>query len=307
MLLDLHLTADTQWLLALLCLVAIAVALWFVFSRLARYRLIADTPTARIRSAPQGYVELIGHVIAGEDGNLRAPLSGRPCAWYAYRVEELDDDGRTRWRLLRSGRSNEWFQINDGTGTCLVDPDGAEISTLHKHSWRAHTAFPAGLEQHPQGAAALLSLQRGEERYRFTEWLILEHEAIYALGHFHTLGGGRDQLDLNQAVRERLSHWKQDPEALLARFDHDGDGRIDLDEWQTARETALQEAQAEQQALHALPSMHVLRDPQQPRKPYLLSTHDETRLMLRFRLLSAGCFLAALIFFWLFIEVMLAK
>ncbi len=290
----------------LLCLAGALAALWFVFSRMTRYRLIADTPTARVRSAPQGYVELIGHVIAGEDGMLNAPLSGRPCVWYDFKVEELDDDdGRRRWRSVRSGRSNHWFQINDGTGTCLIDPEGAEVSPRHKHSWRGHSAFPAG--QDPHAAAAFLTLRSGNGQYRFTERLIFEHEQLYALGHFHTLGGGRDQLNMKTTVRDLLRGWKRNPEQLLERFDSNGDGRISPDEWQAARQAAEQQAQTRQRELHQLPSMNVLTDPQTSGMPYLLSTHDEAQLIRRYRWISAGCFTGALFFFWLFLEILLAN
>ncbi|MBR9828099.1 MAG: hypothetical protein GYB41_05600 [Oceanospirillales bacterium] len=294
-------------LFSLICLAAMMAALWFVFSRMARYRLIADTPTARIRSAPQGYVELIGHVIAGEDGLLSAPLSGRPCVWYDYKVEELDDGERKRWRPVRSGRSSHWFQINDGTGTCLIDPEAAEVSTEHKQTWRGHSAMPDLRSLNAQGMAALFSMQTGNGSYRFTERLIFEHEKLYGLGQFQTVGGGRDQLDMNGTVRDLLRSWKQNPEQLLARFDHDGNGKISADEWQAARQAAEQEALSQQQALHQLPSMNVLADPQTTRMPYLLSTHDETRLIARYRWISAGGFSLTLLFFWLFLEVLLAN
>ncbi len=309
MLLDLApLDSGEKLFFLLICSVGILASLWFVFSRMTRYRLIADTPTAKVRSAPQGYVELIGHVIAGEDGLLNAPLSGRPCVWFDYKVEEQDgDDDRKRWRHVRSGRSSQWFQINDGTGTCLIDPEGAEISSQHKHSWRGHSAVPAGLELSPHAAAAFFSTHIGAGQYRFTERLIFEHEQLYALGHFHTVGGGRDQLNMNATVRDRLRSWKRNPEQLLARFDANGDGRISPDEWQAARQAAEQEARQEQQALHALPSMNVLIDPQTSRLPYLLSTHDETQLIRRYRWLAAGCLIGAAVFFWLFLEILLAN
>jgi hypothetical protein len=130
----------TERLVALFALaLAALVALWFMFRRLGHYRLIADTPTARIRSAPQGYVELIGHVIAGENGMLNAPLSGRPCVWYEYTVEQHSSGERRQWKTVRSGRSESWFQINDGTGTCLIDPAGTATVNYQQ---RASMAFP---------------------------------------------------------------------------------------------------------------------------------------------------------------------
>ncbi len=290
--------------LTILCLGA----LWFVFSRLQRFRIIADTPTARIRSAPQGYVEIIGHVIAGEDGMLSAPLSGRPCVWYQYRVEELDDsDNKQRWRTIRSGQSEHWFQINDGTGTCLIDPEGAEVSTQHKHTWQASGSFPglsSGLD--PEGIASVLTSVLGGERYRYTERLIFEHEPIYALGHFNTVGGGRDQLDQASTARDLLRSWKQDPEAMQ-RFDTDGDGQISMDEWKEAQKAARREAREQQKELHALPDMNVLTKPVGGTRPYLLSTLDEEQLIRRYRWISIACFTASLATFWLFLEVLLAN
>jgi hypothetical protein len=299
----------TERLVALFALaLAALVALWFMFRRLGHYRLIADTPTARIRSAPQGYVELIGHVIAGENGMLNAPLSGRPCVWYEYTVEQHSSGERRQWKTVRSGRSESWFQINDGTGTCLIDPEGAEVTALHKQSWHGHSELPTasvnGLSA--KGIAAILTSNATSKRYRYSERLIVQHEQVYALGRFHTVGGGRDQLDMKASARDLLRDWKQKPEWLRERFDLNGDGQIDLREWQRAREEALRDAEARQRALHQLPSMNVLTDPQNKHQPYLLSTYDEARLMRRYRWNASGCLLLTGVAFWLFLEVLLA-
>ena len=52
-------------------------------------RLIEDTPAAKIRSAPQGYVEIegIGRMMDGPP--IIAKVSGLPCVWYRYKIEEL--------------------------------------------------------------------------------------------------------------------------------------------------------------------------------------------------------------------------
>ena len=61
------------WLLWLVA--AVAGGAWFAFRWLHIARMIEDTPTSRIRSAAQGYVELAGRCRAlGSTPNL-APLT----------------------------------------------------------------------------------------------------------------------------------------------------------------------------------------------------------------------------------------
>ena len=45
-------------------------------------RLIEDTPTSRIRSAAQGYVELAGNGLPLPATKNPAPLTQRPCTWW---------------------------------------------------------------------------------------------------------------------------------------------------------------------------------------------------------------------------------
>ncbi len=63
-------------------------SLWYGLRSWRENRLVADTPTSRVRSAAQGYVELIGkgRLPAGIDN--RAPLSKKPCTWWRYQIEE---------------------------------------------------------------------------------------------------------------------------------------------------------------------------------------------------------------------------
>ncbi|PVV25981.1 MAG: hypothetical protein B6D79_07685, partial [gamma proteobacterium symbiont of Ctena orbiculata] len=113
------------WSWTLLLTVLTLIALYFTFRNLHRARLIEDTPTSLIRSAPQGYVELVGEaaMMAGEP--VLAPLSGMPCCWWRYKIEKKGDKG---WRGVRSGKSDSLFLLKDATGECILDPEGANIS-----------------------------------------------------------------------------------------------------------------------------------------------------------------------------------
>ncbi len=58
-------------LMVILC----AVSLYGIFRFFHRYRMIADTPTSRIRSAHQGYVELEGEGRLMQGRPIISPLS----------------------------------------------------------------------------------------------------------------------------------------------------------------------------------------------------------------------------------------
>jgi len=313
MLLELDINSQERLFGLLACIVGFTLCVFLAFRRFARYRLVADTPTALIRSAPQGYVELIGEVIAGEDGMLSSPLSGRPCVWYQIRVDRYKRNANGkggRWESVRRSTSASWFQIDDGTGICLIDPAGAEANTRHKKTWYGSTGVPAS-EMPSAGihsgnfdhyAAAIVG---GSGRYRYTEQLIFEHERLYALGRFRSVGGGRERLDLKAASRDLLRDWKQDQAALIGRFDSDGDGRIDPAEWGQAQQEAVRQARAQQRELDATPTLHLLQDPDEQGQPFLLSTFDEQGLLSRFRWHLAGYMACALLAFWIGLELLL--
>lgn len=282
MFLSLTLDAQERFYALIGCALLILGATFFMFRHLRRYRLISDTPTALIRSAPQGYVELIGHVCGpGEQGMLRAPLSGRECVWFRYRIERRQKSGKSsHWRQVRSGRSDQWFQMADDTGICLIDPVGAEVNVVQRRIWYGDQELP--------GHFSLSGSFSPGRRYRYLEELMLEHEPLYALGQFRSLGGGRDFPSLAQRQGEILREWKLNYPALLQRF-AEGSETFTPEQWQAVTEAAAVQAQEELQALQNSPTLHLLSDPQQRGRPLLLSTQDEEKLMRYFRWRAAFC------------------
>ncbi|MCW4209237.1 MAG: hypothetical protein N0E43_16860 [Candidatus Thiodiazotropha lotti] len=122
----------------LLILLSLA-ALYFSFYHLHRARLIEDTPTSRIRSAPQGYVELIGEADMMKGEPVISPLSATQCCWWRYKVDRKDDKG---WHAVRSEKSNALFLIKDETGECILDPEGAQSPPVNAISGMAPTQPP---------------------------------------------------------------------------------------------------------------------------------------------------------------------
>lgn len=303
MFLDLHLDRHEFWLGIIVCSASMLAAAWFLFRHLRRYRLITDTPTALIRSAPQGYVEIIGNVISGEGGLLQAPLSGRPCVWYRFRVDRQRSSRKNRWENQQRGSSDQWFQIDDGTGVCLIDPTQAEIDAVQHRVWYGNSPNPQlslGL------ATAIGSSNPFGSRFRYIETLILEHEQVYALGTFQTLGGGRGVASVGQIQADIIREWKSNYSHLLERFGSPGASLLSDSEWSNVREAAKDQAIKQRQSTMDIPDMHVLSDPDLPGHPLLISTQDEQRLATQFKQRATLCLIYLVAALWFCSELLTA-
>jgi hypothetical protein len=259
-------TALVRWLqhnpegVALLLAVAAIGAVQF-FRLQRRRRLMEDMPTARIRSAAQGYVELIGQALP-PDVPLHAPLTGALCAWYRFRVERRKGEGgNSGWEVEQQGVSDAQFWLDDGSGRCIVDPDGAEVRARDKRTWVGAT--PQFVPESP-GAV----LWSGDADHRYTEELILPGDKLYALGQFESL----DPLQTSPQddVRERVIALKTDPRQRAA-FDANRDGELDAAEFAQLRAAAQLQVEQARREQAARPQTHVLRKPT-GRRIFLLST-----------------------------------
>ncbi|HWT54160.1 MAG TPA: hypothetical protein VN066_05080 [Rhodocyclaceae bacterium] len=238
--------------------IAAGIAALSIFGWLAalhRWRSISDTPTSQVATAAQGYVELIGRGKPLDGLPLVSPLTALPCLWYRYNVEVKDGEGR--WKHDRSETSDASFIISDGTGECLVDPDGAEVLSIRKDVWT-----------------------QGDERY--TQWLLLKDERIYVLGQFMTRTGLDLQLDRNEDIKDLLAEWKRDHPQLLKRFDLDGDGALSLKEWELARSAARREVEARHREVRSSADLHLMHYPEDGRL-YMISNMAPDKLARRYQ------------------------
>jgi len=114
--------------LALLCLLAAIALAWFGFRAVRLKRTIENLPTSRTAGAAYGLVELRGRaVLSDAQPALTGPLTGRPCVWYHYLVEELRGSGKNRrWVTIENRRLDRRFWLEDTDGRLPVDPAGAE-------------------------------------------------------------------------------------------------------------------------------------------------------------------------------------
>ena len=250
-----------------------------VFHYLKRARLIEDTPTSKIRSAAQGYVEIVGTVATLKNRELVAPLSGKACVWYSYKVQRQQRSGQSNnWSTVEEGVSDQQFVIRDDTGMCIIQPKGAEVTTAHSRTWYGKTPRPDEVDTRN----FLLKALDGR-RYRYIEKFIFTHDIIYALGAFGSNGGGRNIPTVHQMTGQVIREWRENFNAILHRFDRDNNGELDLQEWDEVRDAARREAEKRRQQLAKVPTVHLLSKTTDKRQPFILSTFSQKILAKRFR------------------------
>lgn len=89
--------------------------------------------------------------------------------------------------------------------------------------------------------------------YRYTEEVLVNELPIFAQGMYHTFRPRAPQLDFDHV----MSEWKRDYRSLLKKYDHDGSGELDPQEWQCVirdAEKELANRQAKLNAEHDAPS-----------------------------------------------------
>ncbi|MBM3357848.1 MAG: hypothetical protein FJY54_08985 [Betaproteobacteria bacterium] len=248
----LHDDTGALWPYALAAMAVVSFFAWIATYR--RYRHIHDLPTSRVASAAQGYVELFGRSEQLPGVPVLSGVTGLPCCWFRYYVERRGSDDK--WEYVDSGVSNAQFALVDGSGQCVISPEGAEIIGARKQAWR-------------------------EGDYRYTEWLFLPDDPLYALGEFRTGGGASLELDERADVGALLADWKRDRKTLHERFDFDRDGNIDLKEWELARLQAQREVRRSHAELRSRDGVHILAKPRDGRL-FLLSSELPDQLGRRF-------------------------
>jgi len=279
--------------------IGVPVCFWLGLQRLKIARTVDDTPTSRVRSAAQGYVEINGIARCFGDNPMRAPLTMLPSVWWYYSIEEAGDSNNKRsWNVIKRGSSDDNFLLHDETGYCIVDPEGAEVFPSIRKVWYGSLDWPApglGIENHLGGMF---------QRYRYTEHRIPHEGNLNVIGEFRTLGSMRND-SLEQDITNLLREWKADQPELLKRFDTNHDGVINAAEWERAREAARDQVAREQIATSAQPTLNMLGKCSDGR-PFLVAGVDLQKIARRARwqMLAAWSGMVALagLFAWLMIN-----
>ena len=253
-----------------------------------RARAFEDTPTSRVRSAAQGYVEFSGHARALPGDPVISPLTHRPCVWFQYRVEERMATRRSGWVTVDEGTSDAIFALDDNTGRVVVDPQGAQVSAVARTVWYGNDAGTPPALRTPWWAGGSIG-----NRYRYSERILFDGQPLSAVGLFQTRRAGDDPLSLDAEMAQRLHAWKQDPQRM-AQFDRDHDGRISPQEWEQVRAAAQAEILAEHRDQAQQPGFNMLVRPADHR-PFLFGPGSVRSLTQRYRRNAALLSTAALI------------
>lgn len=245
-----------------------ALSLWAWTSSRKAYRRIADIPVAKLGSAPQGSVGVAGYSEALPDYPVRSPLTGLPCLWYEFKVEQDEGNGR---QVISEGCSELPFALIDGDAHAWVLPEGAQVISKHRQRWR-----------------------RGDETC--TETVLLLNEPLFILGELVHDWVEKNDHSLDRQAGALLQEWKDDQASLKQRFDADANGIIDMHEWEHARRQAQRDVLAGRQSATG-PARQCLRKPQTG-GAFIISNYSAKQLSVRFRRwswLHLGVFAAALL------------
>lgn len=273
------LNADTgKFIMLNLFLGAAAAAMFYgIFRFIHRIHIVRDTPTSKIRSAAQGYVELIGTARLMPGPSIYAPLTNKPCAWYYFKIEERRRSGKnSNWVKIEEEASGELFHIEDETGTCIIDPDGAEVTPNESEVW-------VGANRLDRNSSFF---QTGD--YRYTEKRINIGSPLYAVGIFRTLGASTEMPTTREDVATLLASWKANPK-IMAAFDRNKDGEVDMGEWDRARKMARQEVKKQEAKRFAGPAQSLLSKPTVGRKPFILSVKSQDAMIQRYKIFIGLC------------------
>ncbi len=143
-----------------------------------RRRLIADTPTSKIRSMAMGLVEVTGAV--SPRSAAEAPFSGKPCVFWKV---DISTRGRNGWTVIHRETSSQPFYLRDETGLALVFPQGADTELAGGveevcTGIMLPDCYAEYLRTHPTVLGPFARF--GELRFR--ETLVEEGYALYVLG-----------------------------------------------------------------------------------------------------------------------------
>jgi hypothetical protein len=159
----------------------------------------------------------------------------------------------------------------------VIDPDGAHVTPTTKNVWYDSSHPPRRLSR----SNSFLSKLGG--RYRYVEERMHPGDPLYAIGWFKSVGGHNESFNSREEVRQLIAKWKSNPAFMLEKFDKNGDGEIDMQEFETVRKAAHHVVKKNQAKRAVAPPTHVMTKAADRNHPFLLSSIPQHQLTRRFR------------------------
>ncbi len=253
------------------------------FRYISLKRLIENLPTSKIRSASMGMSELKGK--AARKYNLVSPISFTPCVYYS--IEKFRKNSKDSWtRYACDKRSAVPFYLEDETGRMLVSPEGALLYGVKKNEYHGMVMLT--------NTGTAIPIPAGE---KWIEEIIPVDSPLYVLGWLSPVAKGDDTV--KNRVLEKLRILKHNRSDLM-RYDTDGDGKINDEEWDAAR-TDMEEEALKESLDHKNVSMVnndtvMLAKPSSPGFPLIIApTRMEDKITRRFFLIGVSCFTCSVV------------
>ena len=195
------------------------------FRTLRTRRLIANTPTARIRSMAMGLVEINGRV--EPRSTLAAPFSGKPCAYWEV---DIAMQQRRGWSIVHRNHSGNPFYLSDETGVALVYPHGSDCRI--RFGTEEHCQglmLPACYAEYMNANTSALGRLARIGNLRFRERILETGQRVYVLGTATPRSQARVVADgdmlqatgTDDAVATRLHTLDREFTAVVRRGEHE--------------------------------------------------------------------------------------
>ncbi len=274
-------------------------------------RKIQNTPTSKIRSAAQGYVEIIGRGESTARGPLTAPLTGEPCIWFTYNVADKQNirksDGETelKWVTIEGNTSPELIVLIDGTGWLFIDPACAIVTPSVENEWYGNSPRPDPLNPIPKNQKGMI---RTVGSFRYREAYIRPGDSLYVIGQYITKPGIDSRFHeedyISNDVNEIIMQWKQEKDRLLQEFDANQDGTIGPNEWKKIREEAVLAVLNRRRESQLIPRFHMMTQTFDKHLPFIISTTPELELTKKLKRKGIFAMIGAAVCIYFFITLL---
>lgn len=180
------------------------------FYKYRDYRLVCDTPTAKVRSASMGRVELKGKAKpAANNGLVQSPITKTDCIGYHVKIQRWDEED-DNWETFHHDRHEPTFFLDDGTAKAAVDASEGqwafdddyeeetrenELSDELKSMVKKNDTLNGGMFD--------IDLMGGDD-YRFVETRINPDDDLYILGAAKPPKQNSDECEIAVKRDERL-------------------------------------------------------------------------------------------------------